>query len=94
MAENKNRKKIVSIAVLCCIAAFLVGMSIWIGVLSSKEKALDEELGEKQEELTLILEENAALEAIINEENVSVLMQENAHANNYIFSDERVYILE
>lgn len=94
MAENKNRKKIISIAVLCCIAAFLVGMSIWIGVLSSKEKALDDELGKKQEELTLILEENAALEAIINEENVSVLMQENAHANNYIFADERVYILE
>ena len=90
---NKNNKKLF-IAVIALLGIFVVGMLVWIGVLYAKENALDNELAEKQEELTLILEENDALEALINDENETALMEENAHANDYVYSDERVYILE
>ena len=93
MMKNINSKKIF-IAVIALLSVFVLAMLIWIGVLHSKENALDDELAEKQEELTLILEENDALEALINDENETALMEENAHANDYVYSDERVYILE
>lgn len=93
MMKDINNKKIF-IAVIALLCVFVLAMLVWIGILHSKENTLDDELAEKQDELTLILEENDALEALINDENETALMEENAHANDYVYSDERVYILE
>ena len=91
--KNINGKKLL-ICILVLLGLFVLGMLIWIGVLQSKKNALDDELAKKQEELTLVLEENEALEALIDSENETALMEENAHAHDYVYSDERVYILQ
>lgn len=84
---GKKTKIIVLIA-----AVFLVGMSIWIGTLVSKNIKLNNELDEKQNELAGWEEENAALNALVDEENETALMEEYARKSGYVYPDERVYI--
>ena len=82
------------VAVLACLLVFSVGMLVWLGVLDSKNKELDKQLAYKQAQLEALTDENAIIEALIDENNETALMEENAHANDYVYSDERVYILE
>ncbi|MBQ8209542.1 MAG: septum formation initiator family protein [Clostridia bacterium] len=82
------------IAVLACLVVFAVGMLVWIGVLSAKDKELDDEIADKQAQLEELTEENAILDALIDEDNVTALMEEYARDEGYIYPDERVYIEE
>ncbi len=87
---KKNKKLIV----ICVLAVFLLGMSIWIGVLISQNASLNSELEQKQNELAVLQEENNALEALVDEENETALMEEYARKSGYVYADERVYIEE
>ena len=93
MAKIKSKKPLY-IGIVVALAVYVAVMSVWLGVLSAEKKELEEEYKNSDEALTLIVEENQALEALIGEENETSLMVENAHANDYIVPDERVYILE
>lgn len=85
--DNKKTKLIVSVAVV-----FLLVMAVWIGTLVSKNIRLNRELDEKQNELAGWEEENAALDALVDEENETALMEEYARKQGYVYPDERVYI--
>lgn len=87
-----TKRKIV--AVLACLLVFAIGMLVWIGILSSKSKELDEEIADKQAQLEAITEENAILDALIAENNETALMEEYARDEGYVYPDERVYIEE
>lgn len=88
---KKGNKKI-RIAVISLVAVFVLLMGAWIGSLVSKNIKLNKELGEKQEELAGWQEENAALDALVDEENETALMEEYARKAGYVYPDERVYI--
>lgn len=85
-AGNKT-KLIVGIA-----AVFFLVMAIWIGSLVSKNVKLNNELDDVQNQLNMIEEENAALDALVDEENETALMEEYARKSGYVYPDERVYI--
>ncbi len=87
--KNKRRKRFVFIFV---IALFVLIMGIWIGTLISKNIDLNSQLSDKQNELAGWQEENAALDALVNAENETALMEEYARKAGYVYSDERVYI--
>lgn len=84
---GKKTKLIVGI-----VAAFLLVMAIWIGTLVSKNIKLNKELDDVQGELAALEEENAALDALVDEENETALMEEYARKSGYVYPDERVYI--
>lgn len=79
-------------AVIVVAVLFLLGMSIWIGSLISKNIKLNRELSDVQHQLDVIEEENAALDALVDEENETALMEEYARKSGYVYPDERVYI--
>ena len=85
-AGNKT-KLIVGIA-----AVFLVAMALWIVSLVSKNVKLNKELDDVQNQLVEIEEQNAALDALVDEENETALMEEYARKSGYVYPDERVYI--
>ena len=88
MKKTGNKTKlIVGIA-----AVFLVAMAIWIGSLVSKNVKLNKELDDVQNLLVEIEEQNAALDALVDEENETALMEEYARKSGYVYPDERVYI--
>ncbi|MBR5497376.1 MAG: septum formation initiator family protein [Clostridia bacterium] len=88
MKKTGNKTKlIVGIA-----AVFLVAMAIWIGSLVSKNVKLNKELDDVQNQLVEIEEQNAALDALVDEENETALMEEYARKSGYVYPDERVYI--
>ena len=91
-AMKKQGRKKRRIVVLCVVAVFVLVMGIWIGTLVSKNVSLQKELNEKQAQLTADKEENAALEALVDEENETALMEEYARKSGYVYPDERVYI--
>lgn len=78
--------------VVCVAVVFVLAMSVWIGTLVSKNIKLKKELDEKQGELAAWEEENAALDALVDEENETALMEEYARKSGYVYPDERVYI--
>ena len=86
--KKQGRKKR-RIVVLCIVAVFVLVMGIWIGTLIGKNNSLE---NEKQAQLTADKEENAALEALVDEENETALMEEYARKSGYVYPDERVYI--
>ncbi|MCD7775465.1 MAG: septum formation initiator family protein [Clostridiales bacterium] len=86
---SKRGRRIVFIAV---ISIFALIMGVWIGTLLSKNAELNSQLSDKQDELVGWQEENAALDALVNEENETALMEEYARKAGYVYSDERVYI--
>lgn len=88
---KKSNKKI-RIAIVSLVAVFVIAMGAWIGTLVSKNIKLNKELGAKQEELAGWQEENAALDALVAEENETALMEEYARKAGYVYPDERVYI--
>lgn len=88
---KKGNKKI-RIAVISLVAVFVLIMGAWIASLVSKNIKLNKELGEKQAELAGWQEENAALDALVDEENETALMEEYARKAGYVYPDERVYI--
>lgn len=90
MKNQTNKKK--SIAVIAIIAVFAIFMSAWIGTLISQKVKLEKELNEKQEVLAAMQEENTALEALVDEENETALMEKYARKAGYVYPDERVYI--
>ena len=79
---------------LFCLGAavFILVMSIWIGVLISKDKKLGKELTDKEALSVQMDEENAALEALVNEDNETAFMEQYARKSGYVYPDERVYI--
>ncbi|MBO5935239.1 MAG: septum formation initiator family protein [Clostridia bacterium] len=90
MKKQSNKK--VRIAIISVIAVFAVIMTAWIGTLISDNIKLNKELGEKEDELAAWQEENAALDALVDEENETALMEEYARKSGYVYPDERVYI--
>lgn len=88
--SGKNKRK--NFIIFAAAAVFTVVIAIWAGFLVHKNIALDRELGEKQNELTALQEENAALNALVDEENETALMEEYARKSGYVYPDERVYI--
>lgn len=90
MKKQANKKK--RIVILSVIAVFAVIMTAWIGTLISDNIKLSKELGEKENELAAWQEENAALDALVDEENETALMEEYARKSGYVYPDERVYI--
>ena len=88
----KMNKKTMRLAVVAAVAVFVLGMGIWIGTLAGKNIKLNKELGKKQDELAGWQEENAALDALVDEENETALMEEYARKAGYVYPDERVYI--
>lgn len=90
MKKQSNKK--IRIVILSVIAVFAVFMTAWIGTLISDNIKLNKELGEKENELAAWQEENAALDALVDEENETALMEEYARKSGYVYPDERVYI--
>ena len=90
MKKQANKK--VRIVIISVIAVFAVIMTAWIGTLISDNIKLSKELGEKEKELAGWQEENAALDALVDEENETALMEEYARKSGYVYPDERVYI--
>lgn len=88
MKKMGKRKKLV----VCVVAVFFFVMSVAIGSLVSKNVKLNRELEQKQNELAGWQEENAALDALVDEENETALMEEYARKSGYVYPDERVYI--
>lgn len=87
--QNGKTKKIAIVSIIVVFAIFMTG---WIGSLISKNIKLNKELGEKEDELAAWQEENAALDALVDEENETALMEEYARKAGYVYPDERVYI--
>lgn len=90
MKKQANKK--MRIVIISVIAVFAVIMTAWIGTLISDNIKLSKELGEKENELAAWQEENAALDALVDEENETALMEEYARKSGYVYPDERVYI--
>lgn len=91
MMKKQSNKKM-KIVIISVIAVFAVIMTAWIGTLISDNIKLNKELGEKEGELAAWQEENAALDALVDEENETALMEEYARKSGYVYPDERVYI--
>ena len=89
---KKQSDKKIRIVILSAVAVFAVIMTAWIGTLISENIKLNKELGEKENELAAWQEENAALDALVDEENETALMEEYARKSVYVYPDERVYI--
>jgi cell division protein FtsB len=81
-----------ALAIVSAAAVFVLVMGIWIGTLVGKNVKLNKELSQKQDELAGWQEENAALDALVDEENETALMEEYARKAGYVYPDERVYI--
>ncbi len=90
MKKQTNKKK--SIAIIAVIAVVVVVMSAWISTLIGQNIKLDKELAEKEGVLAAMQEENTALEALVDEENETALMEKYARKAGYVYPDERVYI--
>lgn len=88
--NDKLKKVIIGIAIIMLV--FIIGMVIKIATLSMENSKLSDELSRKEAESMEMDEKNAALEALLNGENESVLMQQYAHENGYVYPDEYVYI--
>lgn len=88
MKKIGNKSKII----IAVAAVFFLVMAIWIGSLVSKNIRLNRELDDVQGQLDAIEEENAALDALVDEENETALMEEYARKSGYVYPDERVYI--
>ena len=88
---KKGDKKI-RLVIICAVAVFVVAMGAWIGSLAVRNSTLNKELEAKQDELAAWQEENAALDALVDEENETALMEEYARKAGYVYPDERVYI--
>lgn len=86
----KNKKK--NIAILAIAVVFVLFIAVWSGTLLSKNAKLNRELGDKQDQLAAWQEENAALSALVMEENETALMEEYARKTGFVYPDERVYI--
>ena len=92
MEKKKPLPKNIFYIVIAFLAVFVVGMLIRIGVLMNENKKLAEELVAKEAESMEMDEKNAALEALMKEENESVLMEQYAREQDYVYPDEHVYI--
>lgn len=88
MKKNGKKTKLI----LGVVAVFLLVMAIWIGTLVSKNIRLNKELEDVQGQLDALEEENAALDALVDEDNETALMEEYARKSGYVYPDERVYI--
>ncbi len=88
---TEKQKKILLILIIC-LTVFVVCILARIAVLDRQKTKLEEELAVKEAESIEMDEKNAALEALLNGENESVLMEQYAHANGYVYPDEYVYI--
>lgn len=91
MKVNDKLKKVI-IGIAIAVLVFSIGMVIKIASLSIENSKLVDELSRKEAESMEMDEKNAALEALLNGENESVLMQQYAHENGYVYPDEYVYI--
>lgn len=92
MKSRINKKH--RLMIIAAILVFVAVMSIWIGILVGKNIKLSKELAEKQAALDSIIEENTELEALVDEENETALMEEYARKQGYVYPNERVYINE
>ena len=92
MEKKKTLPKNIFYIVIAFLVVFVVGMLIRIGVLMNENKKLAEELVAKEAESMEMDEKNAALEALMKEENESVLMEQYAREQDYVYPDEHVYI--
>lgn len=92
--ENKNtdRRKLRNILLLAALCLFVVIMVIRIGVLYNRNSRLADELAAKEAESIEMDEKNAALQALMEAENESVLMEQYAREQGYVYPDEHVYI--
>ena len=90
MKKQTNKKK--NIAIIAVIAVVAVVMSAWISTLIGQKIDLDKELAQQEEVLAAMQEENTALEALVDEENETALMEKYARKAGYVYPDERVYI--
>lgn len=88
----KGKLKTAAIAIGIIVLVFIIFMIVKLASLSIQNNQLKEELSRKEAESMEMDEENAALEALLNDENESVLMQQYAHENGYVYPDEYVYI--
>ncbi len=92
MEKKKPLPKNIFYIVIAFLVVFVVAMLIRIGVLMNENKKLAEELVAKEAESMEMDEKNAALEALMKEENESVLMEQYAREQDYVYPDEHVYI--
>lgn len=89
---DKLKDKKFRIVIIGAVSVFLVVMAGIIGSLISDNIEMQKELNAKQDELAAWQEENAALDALVDEENETALMEEYARKAGYVYPDERVYI--
>lgn len=90
--KKNGKSKVKVFAIFAAVMVFALVMTVWIGSLVNKNVKLRRELGEKTDELAAWQEENAALDALVAEENETALMEEYARKSDYVYPDERVYI--
>lgn len=90
MKKQGNRKN--RVAILSVVIVFAIIITAWVGTLINKNIQLSKELNEKEAELAAWQEENAALDALVDAENETALMEEYARKSGYVYPDERVYI--
>ena len=90
MQKQTSKKK--NAIIISAIAVFAVIMTFWIGNLVSQKIKLEKELDEKKDVLIAMQEENTALEALVDEENETALMEKYARKAGYVYPAERVYI--
>lgn len=89
LEQLKEKKKLL---LLGAAIVFVIVMSVWIGLLLNENGKLNDELRKVEQESQNWQEENAALEALVDEENETALMEEYARKAGYVYADERVYI--
>lgn len=92
MEQKKPLPKKAFYIIVALLVAFAIGMLICMGILMNKNNKLAEELAAKEAESVEMDEKNAALEALMKEENESVLMEQYAREQDYVYPDEHVYI--
>ena len=92
MEQKKPLPKKVFYIIIACLVVFAIVMIVRMGVLINKNNKLSEELAAAEAASIEMEEKNAALEALMKEENESLLMEQYAREQDYVYPDEHVYI--
>ncbi len=92
MEQKKPLPKKAFYIIISVLVIFAIIMIVKMGTLINKNNKLAEELKAKEAESIEMEEKNAALEALMKEENESLLMEQYAREQDYVYPDEHVYI--
>lgn len=89
--SGKGSSKQVRTLLIAAVCIFVLILAVWVCTLAAKNIKLQKTLDEKRDILAAQQEENTILEALVDEENESALMEKTARDSGYVYPDERVY---